>query len=326
MPTFRIQDTSFEAPLTIGKDTLTIKSSPRPYQIDFLSHLPLAETIESAIASAKHPIILADRRVMETHLAKSAAIKKAPSLIAEATEDFKTMDGVLKLTALMQGSNATRSSMLFAIGGGIIQDVGAFASAMYKRGIPWTFIPTTLLAQGDSCLGGKAGINYHQTKNLLGLFSAPRRILIHTGFLATLAEEDVLSGLGEAFRLCVTGGNAFLDHFEKLLPAALASNSAALTEVIEASLSAKRAVVEYDEFELDLRRSMNLGHSIGHAFEAITNYGIPHGIGVTVGILVESEISHQRGLLSASERQRLLRLGAPPRPAARAQNSCQPAF
>jgi len=316
MPHFHIQDTAFDTPLSVGSAGLTVQSSPRPYRVDFLSSQPLGATINRAIAEAAHPIVLADRRVVETHLSSCAALAKAPALIAEATEDFKTLDGVMRLVALLKEHNATRSSMLFAIGGGIIQDVAAFACSMYKRGIPWTFAPSTLLAQGDSCLGGKTGLNHFNTKNLLGLFSAPRRVIIHTGFLATLEREDLLSGLGEVFRLCVTGGGEFVDLMERLLPAALAAEPEALTRLIEASLSVKRAVVERDEFEIDLRRSMNLGHSVGHAFEAISRHGIPHGIGVTVGILVENEISFRRGLLSEADRQRLLALGSqliPPR-------------
>ena len=190
MPSFRIQETEFNTSLTVGSEALTVESSPRPYTVEFISHLPLAASIEAAIEREIHPIILADRRVLDMYLPGSRAIAAAPSLIADVSEDFKTLDGVMQLTELLQSCGATRSSMLFVIGGGIIQDVGAFAGAMYKRGIPWTFIPTTLLSQGDSCVGGKTGINYHNTKNLLGLFSAPRRILIHTGFLHTLPEEE----------------------------------------------------------------------------------------------------------------------------------------
>jgi 3-dehydroquinate synthase len=180
---------------------------------------------------------------------------------------------------------------------------------MYKRGLPWTFVPTTLLAQGDSCVGGKTALNHQKTKNLLALFSAPRRVIIETGFLATLPRGDLLSGVGEIFRLCITGGPGFLEIFAKLLPAFLAGDAKATMELISNSLSVKRAVVEFDEFELDIRRSMNYGHSFGHALEALTDFRIPHGVGVTIGILVENEIAHRRGMLPRSERDYMVALG-----------------
>lgn len=311
MPQFRIQETDFTAPLKVDPAGLVIKSSPRPYTVRFLKDMPVGTCIESYIAKEKHPLVLIDKRVQQLHMKDSALLAKIPTLSVEATEEFKSMEGVFRLLELMEKSKVTRTSMLFVIGGGIIQDVGSFAAAMYKRGVPWTYVPTTLLGQGDSGVGGKACLNFINTKNLLGLFSAPRQLLIHTGFLKTLSQEEILSGLGEIFRLCLTGGPEFLDRFEELLPAGLKGDAAALNDLIESSLAAKRAVVEYDEFETDIRRAMNLGHSIGHAFEAITHHGIPHGIGVTVGILVESAISRSRGLLSETDYQRLLKLGKP---------------
>src|SRR5664280_66978 len=148
-------------------------------------------------------------------------------------------------------------------------------------------------------------------RNLVGVFSAPRHIVIHTGFLGSLPSDDLVSGLGEVFRLSIIGGPSFLDTFERLTPAAIAGDHLVLDQLIRMALSVKRAVVEVDEFELDLRRSMNFGHSIGHALEAITGHAIPHGIAVAVGVLVEADISHQRGMLSEDERTRLLRAGGP---------------
>jgi 3-dehydroquinate synthase len=210
----------------------------------------------------------------------------------------------------LERNNASRSSMLFVVGGGIVQDLGAFAGYMYKRGIPWTLVPTTLLAQGDSSVGGKTALNHKQTKNLLALFSAPRTIITDTGFLATLPDEDWYSGAGEIFRLCITGGESALLELERLHPALLQHDLERTTDLIRIALIVKKAVVEHDEFELDIRRSMNYGHSFGHALEALANYRISHGVGVTIGILVENEISYRRGVLSAVERNRLLHLGS----------------
>jgi 3-dehydroquinate synthase len=119
----------------------------------------------------------------------------------------------------------------------------------------------------------------------------------------------MLSGVGEIFRLCITGGPQFLDEFSARLPAFLDGDASATRRLIATSLSAKKAVVEFDEFELDIRRSMNYGHSFGHALEALTDFLIPHGVGVTIGILVENEIAHRRGMLGREERDRMLTLG-----------------
>ncbi len=232
-------------------------------------------------------------------------------MTVNATEEFKSVEGALALVEFLDVNRVSRNSQLIAVGGGVVQDVAAFAACVYKRGVPWVYVPTTLLAQADSCIGAKSGLNFRGAKNLVGVFSAPRRIVIHSGFLASLPEEDIFSGLGEVFRLSIIGGPETLRRFEDRLPHALARDEPALEELIRLALTVKRAVVEIDEYELDLRRSMNFGHSIGHALEAMTGYAIPHGTAVAVGVLVESDLSHQRGLLPADERRRLIRAGSP---------------
>lgn len=312
MPTFRIQDTQFEAALDgEANDVLPVRSSPRPYEVEFASARHLVDTVDQLVAGASHPVVLADRRALDAHLGSSAALSGAPTMAVDATEEFKSVDGALEVVSFMDAQRVSRSSLLVVIGGGIIQDVGAFAACVYKRGVPWAYVPTTMLAQADSCIGAKSGLNFHGAKNLVGVFSAPRRIIVHTGFLATLPDEDLLSGLGEVFRLSIIGGHDFLDSFERRQASASGGDLQVLDELIRKALSVKRAVIEKDEFELDLRRSMNFGHSIGHALEAITGHAIPHGTAVAVGVLVEADISHQRGMLSDEERSRLLRAGSP---------------
>jgi 3-dehydroquinate synthase len=307
---FRIQETDFEyAPDGGEGDVFPVRSSPRPYEVEFASAQPLEAVLDSMVASASHPVVLADRRPLEAHLAGAPSVMGAPMFAVHADEEFKSADGAIGVVAFMDSERVSRSSLLVVIGGGIIQDVGAFAACVYKRGVPWAYVPTTMLAQADSCIGAKSGLNFRGAKNLLGVFSAPRRIIIHTGFLSTLPEDDLLSGLGEVFRLSVIGGSDSLERFEERLPEAVAGDTKVLDQLIRSALSIKRAVVEVDEFELDLRRSMNFGHSIGHALEAITNYAIPHGTAVAVGVLVEADISHERSMLSKDERARLLRAG-----------------
>jgi 3-dehydroquinate synthase len=307
---FHIQNHKFNADVVPNVDMgFQIASSPRPYLIDFPVGSTPAESLAREVCAHKAPLMLVDSRIQELYLCSKPELSAVPTFVVVAGEGAKEISTVMDIVDFLESNGATKMSMLFVVGGGIIQDLGAFSGAMYKRGLPWTFVPTTLLAQGDSCLGGKTALNHKKTKNLLALFSAPRRVIIETGFLATLPRGDLLSGVGEVFRLCITGGPVFLSVFAKCLPAFLAGDAQATRELIAASLSVKRAVVEFDEFELDIRRSMNYGHSFGHALEALTDFLIPHGVGVTIGILVENEISHRRGMLPKGERDHMLSLG-----------------
>lgn len=306
---FKIQEQLFQAdPQPAAQTGFTVDSRPRPYRLDIGASAAPGAELAREIATHKAPLLLIDDTILRLYFpaGEPAAV---PTLTVTATENAKEIGSVFDIIDFLERNGATKSSMLYVVGGGILQDLGAFSAYMYKRGLPWTFVPTTLLAQGDSCVGGKTALNYKRTKNLLGLFSAPRRVIIDTGFLRTLPRGDVMSGAGEIFRLCITGGIDFLKVFAAELPAFLAGDAAATSRLIAASLSAKRAIVEFDEFELDIRRSMNYGHSFGHALEALAEYRIPHGVGVTIGILVENQIAHQRGLLPAGERDWMFELG-----------------
>lgn len=307
---FKIQDKVFSAGTEIdaGRD-IPVSSSPRPYVIHFDQEQNPAANLSRAMLAEKHPLLLVDERIFSLYLEGCGDFGAVPTCIVPAREELKNIDTVLSIVDFLERERATKSSKLFVVGGGIIQDLGGFAAAIYKRGLPWAFVPTTLLGQCDSCLGGKTALNFKNTKNLLALFTAPRQVHIDTGYLATLSPGDFMSGVGECFRLCITGGSAFLDVMEKNLDGFLANDMTAIRHMIATSLTVKKEVVEFDEFELDIRRSMNYGHTFGHALEALTSFAIPHGVAVTIGILVENEISHQRNILSGAERDRVLEIG-----------------
>lgn len=317
MGSFRIQNQSFRAPLDPRENgSFVTRSVPRPYSVEFPETSRPSESVAKLVADSRHPLLLVDRRVAEIHLHAERSLASLPRFAVEATEETKTIQTVLEIIEFLEANRTTKASMLVVVGGGIVQDLGAFAAYLYKRGIPWTFLPTTLLAQGDSGMGGKTALNHKKTKNLLALFSAPRRVIIDTAFLDTLGEDDVLSGMGEVFRLHVTGGEEFLASFEKECPRFRQGSKEALRKLIVGALSVKRAVIEGDEFEVDLRRSLNYGHSFGHALEALVDFRVPHGIAVTIGMLVENEVALRRGLLSKPERDRMMRAGKSLVPAA----------
>jgi len=304
---YTIQEQPFETKIANTVKNLTINSSPRNYTIEFVGN-DRFEWLETAIAKEQHPLILIDATVKQNIL-DHLNLSQYPCYTVDAVETNKEIGTVLDVCQWMIDQRANRGSMLYVIGGGIVQDLGAFAGSMLKRGIPWTFVPTTLLSQADSCLGGKAAVNFNNTKNVLGLFSAPRRVYIDTEFINTLTDEDQLSGLGEIYRLLATGGAKSIGLLETYLDAFIAKDPDAVSRLIAASLSVKQSIVEFDEFEINIRRSMNYGHSIGHAIEALSNYAIPHGQAVSIGILVENRLAVNRGMLSEKEEQRIAAVG-----------------
>lgn len=304
---FQIQDKVFEQTIDLDKQSFIVDSVPRSYTVHFESATSF-HWIESYIRGFKHPLILIDKNIRSRYLT-DVKFDNLPVYEVNAVEDNKNIDMVLTICNWLLEQKANRGSHLFVIGGGILQDLGAFAGYMYKRGIPWTLIPTTLLAQADSGLGGKTAVNHGNSKNVLGLFSAPRQVIVDTNFLLTLNRKDYLSGAGEIFRLLLTSGLFGLELLEKHLEGFLRKDADAIQTLISASLQIKRIIVEEDEFELDLRRSMNYGHSIGHALEALSNYYVPHGQAVTLGILVENQISVNRNLLSKDMAARIKAVG-----------------
>ncbi len=305
---YQIQNIQFTTKINFDatKDFL-IKSNPRPYSIKMINENNFS-WLKQEILCQKKPLVLIDSYI-KREILKEIDFDTIPVYEVEATENNKEIQTVLKVCDFLGACNANKGSMLYVIGGGIIQDLGAFAGAMYKRGIPWTFIPTTLLSQADSCLGGKTAINYGHTKNVLGLFSTPRQVLIAPRFISSLSKNDQFSGGGEIFRLLITGGVKSFELFEQQMSGLINTSVEAIQKLMIGSLSVKQSIVEHDEFEIDIRRSMNYGHSIGHAIEALSNYVIPHGQGVTIGILVENRIAKNRDMLSASEEKKMYRVG-----------------
>jgi 3-dehydroquinate synthase len=292
----------------MGEESIAVKSVPRHYSVEFIINSNEFSWLEDRIKSQKKPLILADKYVLDA-LLPELNFEGVPIYKFEAIEDNKDIQTVLSVCDFLNKNQANRGSMLFVIGGGIVQDIGAFAAAMLKRGIPWTYVPTTLLSQGDSCLGGKTAVNHNKTKNLLGLFSAPRKVLIDSAFCKTLDFKDRMSGGGEIFRLLITGGKSGFELLEKYVDQFIDGSIDATQKLVAASLQVKKRIVENDEFELDIRKSMNYGHSIGHAIEALSNYQIPHGVGVAIGILVENRIAVNRGMLSRDEEKRMYAIG-----------------
>ncbi|OLN32148.1 AroB-related putative sugar phosphate phospholyase (cyclizing) [Desulfosporosinus metallidurans] len=217
--------------------------------------------------------------------------------IVEALEANKTIETVLQICEAMTIIPAKRNARLVSFGGGIIQDITGFAANILYRGIHWTYIPTTLLAACDSCIGGKTSLNYKHYKNLLGTFFPPEDIRICSDFFKSLTERDFQSGLGEVVKFNIMYGERGLSRIEHDLDLLLNRDENTLNTYLETSLAFKKPFIEEDEFDKNVRIHLNYAHTFGHAFETASNYAIPHGTAVAMGMIVANRVSLQRGIL-----------------------------
>jgi 3-dehydroquinate synthase len=199
-----------------------------------------------------------------------------------------------------------RSAILVALGGGVVGDMTGFAAAVYQRGIDFIQVPTTLLAQVDSSVGGKTGINHPMGKNMIGAFHQPRLVLADVGCLATLPERELSAGLAEVIKHGAIADAAYLEAVERALPALLARDPGALADAVARSCEIKAGVVGSDERESGLRAILNFGHTFGHAIEAGLGYGEwLHGEAVGAGMVMAADLSRRLGLLDAAAAGRL---------------------
>ena len=291
----------------LQSNEFTVQSVPRPYKVSWDMNANSCDTINAVLAKNSNNLLFIDEKVFQLY-GQNIHHPEDKIFKAPATEQFKTLDGVTQLFDFLHSKQFTKAETLVVVGGGIIQDVAAFAGACYKRGIKWVHFPSTLLSMCDSCIGGKTGINYKETKNQLALFSAPHAVIINPNFLATLHKDDIKSGLGEILKLFITGGEPLLSHYYELVKNGEVVDPKQFKTLIFGALLAKKAVVEADEFELNLRKVLNYGHTLGHAIESLSQFQIPHGIAVVIGMILVNEMSCALELLSYPDKEELNRL------------------
>lgn len=254
-------------------DNFVIKSIPNDYCVVF-------ERFNTEFTD--NDFLIIDQNIYDLY-----GIKHSKTMTIEATEKNKTIETALMACGWLADKNFNKGNRLYVIGGGITQDIGAFVGSIYKRGINWTYVPTTLLSQCDSCIGGKTALNFGLMKNQLALFSAPRSVVIDTQFLESLPEQEILSGMGEIVKFFLIGGTYYLDMLDS-----------PLQNQIRYGLSIKKTIVEYDEFEKNIRKCLNYGHSFGHAIEAASDYSIPHGEAVLLGIEIVNQLFNKSKLIT----------------------------
>ncbi len=224
-------------------------------------------------------------------------------------EEFKNSSTLNQLYDDLLAAGVDRGSFVVALGGGVVGDVAGYAAATWMRGVPFVQVPTTLLAQVDSSVGGKTGIDHPKGKNLIGAFYQPRLVLIDVDTLATLDQRQFRAGLAEVIKYGVAIDHTFFEFMESNSAAILAMEPDVLEEIVLRSCQLKAQVVELDEKESGLRAILNYGHTLGHAFEALSGYrGLVHGEAVAIGMVLAARISAAEGLCSQEDIARIAAL------------------
>ena len=282
----------------------TVKSSVHDYKVKFIEDA--CNVLKNEIRDGD--VIIIDNKVKDLYPDLLKYMNNNTSIIGlDARENQKSYEGLITIIQELINSGFRKNHRLIGIGGGIIQDITAFTASIMYRGVSWIFFPTTLLAQGDSCIGSKTSINFGEFKNQIGGFYPPNKIFINLSFLDTLSPEDLQSGLGEmSHYFVVAGGNDFKEYKQDY-DIALTDNKV-LAKMISNSLIIKKSYIEIDEFDQNERQVFNYGHSFGHAIESLTNYAVPHGIAVSFGMDMANFISVKKKYITMQIRYEIREL------------------
>jgi 3-dehydroquinate synthase len=280
-------------------ERVTVSSAAGPYSVVIGSGTieTLGREIDAA-KLAKRRILVSSQRVWDLHghrFAKLGADREP--IVVEDGERYKNLNTVARILDALVKAEADRSTVLVAVGGGVIGDMVGFSAATYLRGIPIVHVPTTLLAQVDSAIGGKTGVNHPLGKNLIGAFHAPRLVVADPVVLETLPRREFRAGLYEVIKYGVISQPGLLDRMRDSMPAIFNRDGDAVAPLVSASCRIKAAIVSADERESGLRRTLNFGHTVGHALEAVTKYKqFRHGEAIGYGMLAALAIGVARGV------------------------------
>lgn len=241
-----------------------------------------------------------------TQVRAALAGRQVREAILPDGEVYKTLDVWNRIFDALLAHRFGRDCTIVALGGGVVGDMAGFAAACYQRGVAFIQVPTTLLAQVDSSVGGKTGVNHPAAKNMIGAFHQPNAVIIDTDTLATLPDRELSAGIAEVYKYGLIRDAAFFDWIEDKVPALLARDSAALAEAIERSCRCKAEIVGLDERESGNRALLNLGHTFGHAIETGAGYGTwLHGEAIAAGMCMAADLSQRLGWIGATEIDRI---------------------
>lgn len=271
----------------------------------FVGHNVCGKASISKYIDYKDIVIITNTKIAKLHLKKLEKSLKSfnvKTLIFPDGEKYKNISSLNKVHDFLIKSKFNRNLTVIALGGGVIGDLAGFASDTFLRGVNLIHIPTTLLAQVDSSIGGKTGVNHKYGKNLIGSFKHPVAIFIDISYLKTLPQKEYISGLSEVVKYGAIGDRAFLRWLNTNSKLILERDPDSLVKLILMSVKAKVSVVQKDEKESNIRAHLNFGHTLGHAIESSLNYkGISHGEAVSIGMLFASAISVEKSDLKIDE-------------------------
>jgi 3-dehydroquinate synthase len=289
--------------------TLQVELGARSYPIHIGAGLLQRPELLAPHVAGRRVAIVTNERVAPLYLERlksGLALPDALELVLPDGEAHKTLEVLAGVFDRLLAAGCDRRTVLVALGGGVVGDLAGFAAACYQRGIDFVQVPTTLLAQVDSSVGGKTGVNHPRGKNMIGAFHQPRAVLIDTDTLATLPERELRAGAAEVIKYGLIRDAAFFDWLERHLPRLLARDAEALLHAIERSCRNKAEVVRRDERESGPRATLNLGHTFGHAVETGLGYGTwLHGEAVAAGMVVAAHVSQRLGWLASEDLARI---------------------
>ncbi|MFK7976493.1 MAG: 3-dehydroquinate synthase [Halioglobus sp.] len=293
--------------------TLTVDLGERSYPIYIGSGLLDDPALLAGHIQASQVVLISNDRVSPLYLERVRSAVGERSLVTDVIlpdgEPYKTLDSLSKIFDEVMAQNHNRTTTFVAVGGGVVGDITGFAAASYQRGVNFVQVPTTLLAQVDSSVGGKTAVNHPLGKNMIGAFYQPQAVVIDIETLKTLPDREFAAGLAEVIKYGFIADSAFYNWLQGNLSALMAKEEVVLAEAVRRSCEIKAAVVAEDEREGGIRAILNLGHTFGHAIETNQGYGAwLHGEAVSAGMVLALRLSAARGQISAEELEGCVKL------------------
>ena len=281
---------------------LNVELADKSYPIYIGSDLLSSKSLLSDHIQGKQVMVVTNTTIAPLYLEKlkdALSDFNVESVVLPDGENFKTLETLNKVFDALLKAKFDRSSTLVALGGGVVGDITGFAAASYQRGVNFIQVPTTLLSQVDSSVGGKTGVNHELGKNMIGAFYQPKAVIIDVDTLDTLSDQEYSAGMAEVIKYGLLGNADFLSMLEDKIESIMARNKDLIIEIIFNSCKDKASIVALDEFERGKRALLNLGHTFGHGIENAFGYGnYLHGEAVSIGMVMAAKLSMDEGHLS----------------------------